>query len=228
MTSPELDDLLDAYFLGAATDVQLARLEELLRADVDGRRRFVDAALLEARLHGAFATPAVGRVETASVSRRRETKPDRGIFRLPKIGMRRFDLAASAVVVAAVIGGYYAVRVGFAPSEKIGADAPQIEAEQATVEPQPDVAVQKAEGKIKTVDAKTATFVVVLDRVRRATFHVAAGESSERTAAEILLDGRPTTFDDAIQPRRRAVVTFATDQAGEAWARKVEVTSESR
>jgi hypothetical protein len=241
MNAAEIEDLLDAYFFGDVSAQQGARLEELLRADVDARRMFVQAALLEARLCGAAVLTPAGTIAARAIRadpvtspnqlaplNQREAKPAHFVVRRLANAFRRFDLAAIAAVAVVAISGYYMLRVGFAPPEKIGPVDPPVGARPSIVEPKPDIGPRTMVGKIKSVDAQATTFVLAIDETQQATFRVPVTENFGREPAHVLLDGKRTTFDDAIRLRREAIVTFLTDQEGEAWVWKVEVTSESR
>lgn len=230
MNSSEFDDVLDAHFLGNASESERARLEELLRGDVDHRRRFVEAALFEARLHGVLSSAAVAATigESDRLSKRPPTTAARRVVQRLGAGLRRFDLVAFTVVAVVAIIGLYVVRVGFTPPVNIGPNDLPMEPEQAVVEPKPDGGLRRVEGKIESVDVEATTFVLAIDETERATFRAPAVEKAGREAAEVLLDGRRTTFDDAVRLRRNAVVTFQPQPDGEAWVWKVEVTSESR
>lgn len=229
MSSSEIEDLLDSYFFGDVSEQRRARLEELLRDDADARRLFVQAALLEARLCGMAGAETPGMIVAEPAPNRREAKPALFVVRRLATAVRRFDLAAIAAIAVVLISGYYVLRVGFAPPERIVPDDPHVAAQASIVEPKSDVAAPRTvNGIIKSVDTEATTFVLAIDETQQATFRVPVQEKSGREPAHVLLDGKRTTFDDAIRLRRKAVVTFLTDEEGEAWVWKVEVTSESR
>lgn len=77
-------------------------------------------------------------------------------------------------------------------------------------------------GVLKEVDAAASTFVLGSKGEVNTKFKVAVKNEGKREAAQILLDGRRTTFEDAVQEKRRAAVTYL--QVGdERWVWKVEV-----
>ncbi|MCE9606070.1 MAG: FecR family protein [Planctomycetia bacterium] len=84
--------------------------------------------------------------------------------------------------------------------------------------------IQVEEGWIQTVDAVSKTFVVGGRNEHRTTFHVAILAEGNREAAQVYLDGKRTTFDEAIKPQRKATVTFVKT-GDEPWVWKVEVIS---
>lgn len=233
MNSPEFDDLLDTYFLGSVAADQRARLDEALRSDRDCRRSFVEAVLFEARLYAAVETSAVeswtvgasaglGSVDAAV----RESKASPHLTRRLQTGLRRFDLTAAAIMVAVLVVGICIVQVGRLPREKNAPESAPAGGEIPAREVKPGVTPQRTEGLIKSLDAAARTFVLVLDGRNRATFYVSPASGSEQDSTRILLDGRPATFEEAIQVRCKAAVVFEPDGDGRSRALRVEVSSE--
>lgn len=251
MNARELDELLDAYFLGDPTDAEQVRLKESLRGDAASRRRFVEAALLEARLHAARASMSSD-VSTAAVpDPARNLPPEpRGIARRLPIRLRQLDLAAIAVVAAVVIAGYYFIRPTGAPSDDVAIEGVPTEQwpigqkpiEQDRIDPrernvtpaddgsvaEPDGKSRRLDGYIKAVDGEAKTFVVAGPKEAAATFQVAVAAAPPREPTHILLDGDRSTFDEAIRSNRRATVIFLPANDGPLWVWKVEVSSQAR
>jgi len=84
---------------------------------------------------------------------------------------------------------------------------------------------ERVEGYIHEVDKSAHTFVLGGKKESRTTFKVLVNNEGQREAAHVLLDGKRATFDEAIQAKRKAAVTFLRT-GEELWVWKVEVTSE--
>lgn len=82
---------------------------------------------------------------------------------------------------------------------------------------------ERIEGFIRDVDASAHTFVLAGAKESRTTFNVLVKNDGNREAAHVLLDGKRSTFDEAIQVKRKAAVTFLRN-GEELWVWKVEVT----
>jgi len=256
MNVPEFDELLDAYFLGDTTDAEQVRLKESLRTSADSRRRFVEAALLEARLHAARST-AWGDDSTpaaAHATRNRPSTPRSVASRFP-IRLRQLDLAAIAAVAAVVVAGYYVIRPAAAPNDDVANDAVPTEQwpigqkpiEQGPIEKdpidprepnvtpaddgsvaEPDGKSRRLDGLIQAVDGEAKTFVIAGPKESRTMFQIAVAGPSAREPTHILLDGVRSTFDEAIRSHRRATVIFLPANDGDLWVWKVEVSSQAR
>lgn len=251
MNVPEFDELLDAYFLGDTTAAEQVRLKESLRTSADSRRRFVETALLEARLHAARATTS-GDDSTAVAAHatRNLTSPPRSVASRFPIRLRQLDLAAIAAVAAVVVAGYYFIRPAAAPNDDVAIEVMPIDQrptgqwpiEQDPIEPrepnvtpaddgsvaEPDGKSRRLVGLIQTVDGEAKTFVVAGPKESRPMFQVAVAASPPREPTLILLDGVRSTFDEAIRSNRRATVIFLPASDGELWVWKVEVSSQAR
>lgn len=81
------------------------------------------------------------------------------------------------------------------------------------------------DGWIHSVDLKTNSFVLGGKNESQTTFKVAVKAEGNKEAAHLLLDGKKTTFESAVQPKRKASVTYVKDGDDELWVWKVEVTS---
>jgi len=78
------------------------------------------------------------------------------------------------------------------------------------------------QGVIQKVDGKAHSFVLGGPNESQTNFKVLVANEGNREAAHILLDGKRSTFEDAIQAKRQAAVTFL--QVGdERWVWKVDV-----
>lgn len=79
-------------------------------------------------------------------------------------------------------------------------------------------------GVIQAADEKAHTLILVSKGETKTEFKVAVENEGNREAAHILLDGKRATFEDAVQAKRTAAVTFL--QVGnERWVWKVDVKS---
>ena len=96
---------------------------------------------------------------------------------------------------------------------------------------------QAAEGKLKpqimdgwihSVDLKAKSFVLGGKNESQTTFRVAVKVEGNREPAHVLLDGKKATFEAAIQPKRKASVTYVKVAADDLWVWKVEVTSAAK
>jgi len=84
---------------------------------------------------------------------------------------------------------------------------------------------QVLDGWIHSVDVKTASFVLGGKNESQTTFRVAVKNEGNREAAKLLLDGKKVSFEEAIQPKRKASVTYVKVSDDDLWVWKVEVTS---
>lgn len=80
------------------------------------------------------------------------------------------------------------------------------------------------EGWIHSVDLKTNSFVLGGKNESQTTFKVIVKAEGKKEAAHLLLDGKRTSFESAIQSKRKASVTYVKD-GDDLWVWKVEVTS---
>jgi len=87
---------------------------------------------------------------------------------------------------------------------------------------------QVVDGWIHAVDLKANTFVLGGKNESQTTFRVAVKAEGKKEAAHILLDGKKASFEDAIQPKRKASVTFVKVKEDDLWVWKVEVTSPAK
>ncbi|HVL07853.1 MAG TPA: hypothetical protein VM512_01645 [Burkholderiaceae bacterium] len=85
-----------------------------------------------------------------------------------------------------------------------------------------------AEGFIHTVDAGTTSFVLGGKNESQTTFKVMVKPDGKKEAAHILLDGKRTSFETAIQPKRKASVTYVKVAKDDLWVWKVDVTSAAK
>jgi hypothetical protein len=256
MNVPEFDELLDAYFLGDATAAEQVRLKESLLTSAESRHRFVEAALLEARLHAARATTSGDDSAATATDTARNLPPrPRGAASRFPIRLRQLDLAAIVVVAAVVVAGYYFIRPATAPNDDVAVEVMPIDQrpigqkpiEQGPVEKdpidprepnvtpaddgsvaEPDGKSRRLDGLIQAVDGEAKTFVVAGPKESRPMFQVAVAASPPREPTLILLDGVRSTFDEAIRSNRRATVIFLPASDGELWVWKVEVSSQAR
>jgi len=112
---------------------------------------------------------------------------------------------------------FVAVLVGLA---LIGASSARAEEEKL----KPEV----AEGYIHSVDSGANSFVLGGKNESQTTFKVADKVEGKRELAHILLDGKKSTFEAAIQAKRKASVTYVNVAKDDLWVWKVEVTSASK
>ena len=84
------------------------------------------------------------------------------------------------------------------------------------------------EGWIHSVDAKAGTFVLGGRNESQTKFRVAREIEGNREPAHVLLDGKKAPFETALQPKRKASVTYVKVGNDELWVWKVEVTSASK
>ena len=84
------------------------------------------------------------------------------------------------------------------------------------------------DGWIHSVDLKTKSFVLGGKNESQTTFRVAVKVEGKREAAHVLLDGQKATFEAAIQPKRKASVTYVKVSKDDLWVWKVEVTSAAK
>ena len=84
---------------------------------------------------------------------------------------------------------------------------------------------QVMDGWIHSVDLKAKSFVLGGKNESQTTFRVAVKVEGNREAARLLLDGKKATFEAAIQPRRKASVTYVKVSNDDLWVWKVEATS---
>lgn len=82
-----------------------------------------------------------------------------------------------------------------------------------------------AEGFIHSVNSGTTSFVLGGRNESQTTFKVAVKAEGKKEPAHILLDGKRTSFETAIQPKRKASVTYVRVAKDDLWVWKVEVTS---
>ena len=81
------------------------------------------------------------------------------------------------------------------------------------------------DGWIHAVDLNAKSFVLGGKNESQTTFRVAVKVEGKREAAHVLLDGQKATFEAAIQPKRKASVTYVKVADDDLWVWKVEVTS---
>ena len=84
------------------------------------------------------------------------------------------------------------------------------------------------DGWIHSVDLKAKSFVLGGKNESQTTFRVAVKVEGNREAAHVLLDGQKATFEAAIQPKRKASVTYVKVSKDDLWVWKVEVTSAAK
>ena len=94
----------------------------------------------------------------------------------------------------------------------------------AEEKPEPQV----THGYIHKVDLKAGTFVLGGKNESQTTFRVLLKNEGRREATHILLDDKKATFEAAIQPRRKASVTYVKVSDNDLWVWKVEVTSAAK
>jgi len=95
-------------------------------------------------------------------------------------------------------------------------------AEEGKVEP------KVMDGTIHSVDLKAGTFVLGGKDESQTTFRPPVKVEGRREAAHILLDGQKATFEAAIQPGRKASVTYVKVSDDDLWVWKVAVTSAAK
>jgi hypothetical protein len=81
------------------------------------------------------------------------------------------------------------------------------------------------DGWIHSVDLKAGSFVLGGKNEGQTTFRVAVKVEGNREPPQLLLDGKKADFQAAIQPGRKASVTFVTVAEHDLWVWRVEVTS---
>ena len=84
------------------------------------------------------------------------------------------------------------------------------------------------DGWIHSVDLKAKSFVLGGKNERQTKFRVAVNVEGPREAAQLLLDGQKATFEAAIQPKRKASVTYVKVSKDDLWVWKVAVTSAAK
>ncbi len=84
------------------------------------------------------------------------------------------------------------------------------------------------EGYIHSVDAETNSFVLGGKNESQTTFKVLVKAEGKKEPAHILLDGKKASFADAIQPKRKASVTYVKVAKDDLWVWKVEVASPTK
>jgi len=82
-----------------------------------------------------------------------------------------------------------------------------------------------AVGYIHSVDLKANSFVLGGKNESQTKFRVLVEVEGNREPAHLLLDGKKATFQAAIQPKRKASVTYVKVSKDDLWVWKVEVTS---
>jgi len=87
---------------------------------------------------------------------------------------------------------------------------------------------QVMDGWIHSVNLEAKSFVLGGKNESQTTFRVAVKVEGNREAAQLLLDGKKATFEAAIQPGRKASVTYVKVAADDLWVWKVEVTSAAK
>ncbi|MCE9606068.1 MAG: hypothetical protein K8U03_14320 [Planctomycetia bacterium] len=100
-------------------------------------------------------------------------------------------------------------------------DVVAVDADDAKLKPEMTV------GFIHAVDASAKTFVLGGKNESQTTFKVLVKAAGNREAAHVLLDGKRTTFEEAIQSKRKATVTFVKT-GDDLWVWKVDVASGSK
>jgi hypothetical protein len=84
------------------------------------------------------------------------------------------------------------------------------------------------DGWIQSVDLNAKSFVLGGQNESQSTFRVAVKVEGKREAAHVLLDGQKATFEAAIQPKRKASVTYVKVSKDDLWVWKVAVTSAAK
>ena len=84
------------------------------------------------------------------------------------------------------------------------------------------------DGTIHSVDLKAGTFVLGSTNETQTTFRPLQKVEGRREASHILLDGQKATFEAAIQPGRKASVTYVKVSEDDLWVWKVAVTSAAK
>ena len=87
---------------------------------------------------------------------------------------------------------------------------------------------QVVDGWIHSVDLKAKTFVLGGKNESQTTFRVAVEIEGNREPAHLLLDGKKAAFEAAIQPKRKASVTYVKVNNDDLWVWKVEVMSTTK
>ena len=87
---------------------------------------------------------------------------------------------------------------------------------------------QIIEGWIHSVDLNANTFVLGGKNESQTTFRVAVKAEGNKEPARLLLDGKKSSLKDAIQPKRKASVTYVKVSDDDLWVWKVEVTSTAK
>jgi hypothetical protein len=108
----------------------------------------------------------------------------------------------------AVVSGLVLMGVGVRAEEKV----------------KPEV----TEGYIHSVDAEANSFVLGGKNESQTAFKVAVKAEGKKEPAHILLDGKKTSFEAAIKPKRKASVTYVKLAKDDFWVWKVEVTGETK
>ena len=75
------------------------------------------------------------------------------------------------------------------------------------------------------MDLKAGTFALGGRNESQTTFRPLQKVEGRREATSILLDGQKATFEAAIQPGRKASVTYVKVSEDDLWVWKVDVTS---
>jgi hypothetical protein len=87
---------------------------------------------------------------------------------------------------------------------------------------------QVLDGWIHSVDLEAKTFVLGGKNESQTTFRVAVKNEGNREAAQLLLDGKRVSFEEAIQKKRKASVTYVKVSETDLWVWKVQVTSPTK
>ena len=116
-------------------------------------------------------------------------------------------------VVAAILALAFIIDVTSAASAR---------AEEGKLKP------QVVDGWIHSVDLKAKSFVLGGRNESQTTFRVAVQVEGKREPAHVLLDGKKATFEAAIQPKRKASVTYVKVAEDDLWVWKVEVASAAK
>ena len=87
---------------------------------------------------------------------------------------------------------------------------------------------QVMEGWIHSVNLTANSFVLGGKNESQTTFRVAVEVEGNREPARLLLDGKKSSLKDAIQPKRKASVTYVKVSDDDLWVWKVEVTSTAK
>jgi ferric-dicitrate binding protein FerR (iron transport regulator) len=147
-------------------------------------------------------------------------------------GTVRFDRDGSAFILnsgqSRTFGPEPEASLPPAPDPK---EAPAAQVGRETVSPQPKEAKPKPQvldGWIQSVNLEAKTFVLGSKNETRTTFRVAVKNEGNREAAQLLLDGKRVSFEEAIQKKRKASVTFVKVSETDLWVWKVEVTSAAK